>query len=326
VINGSPQVSAAAKAAVQQAIEELGYVANRAARALVTQRTDVVALVLVESAEQPLDDGFVTGVLRGVSAALLSTPLQLWLAMARRTADRDVVARHLTLAHVDGALLVPADPDDTLAYQLAQRGLPVVRYGLPGARPDLIPTGARTDPIPAGGRLSYVDLDCTAGAAAAVTHLVGRGRTKVAAVASPARLASFRQALQAAGLPADESWVAQTEGSAGAGDQNMVDVIADVLRRHQDVDAIIASSDVLAAGALQALGTHGRRVPGDVAVMGYGDSPLARVCEPALTTVHCPAEAVGTAMAARLLEHMRGEPVEQQLVLVDPYVVLRGST
>ena len=82
VLNGSAQVSPQAKAAVEAAIVELGYVPNRAARSLVTQRTDSVALVVSESQERVFGEPFFAGVLRGINAALIETPLQLWLAMA----------------------------------------------------------------------------------------------------------------------------------------------------------------------------------------------------------------------------------------------------
>ena len=84
VINGSPQVSPAARAAVEQAIRQLGYVPNRAARALVTRRTDAVALVMSESRERMFGEPFFAGIVRGVSAGLRGTPLQLWLMMAQQ--------------------------------------------------------------------------------------------------------------------------------------------------------------------------------------------------------------------------------------------------
>src|SRR5690349_25136725 len=91
VVNGSPQVSPEARAAVQQAIDELGYVPNRAARALVTQRTDSVALVVSESEERVFGEPFFAGIVRGISAALADSPLQLWLAMAQSPEVRERV-------------------------------------------------------------------------------------------------------------------------------------------------------------------------------------------------------------------------------------------
>src|SRR5947209_16386638 len=106
VVNGSPHVSRAAKTAVEQAIAELGYVPNRAARALVTQRTDSVALVVSESEARVFGEPFFAGVVRGINAALLETPMQLWLAMASTPLQRERVEHHLTDQHVDGVLLL----------------------------------------------------------------------------------------------------------------------------------------------------------------------------------------------------------------------------
>lgn len=83
VINGSPNVSSKAREAVELAIRELGYVPNRAARALVTRRTDAVALVVSESQLRVFDDPFFAGTIRGIGSALSETGLQLILAMAR---------------------------------------------------------------------------------------------------------------------------------------------------------------------------------------------------------------------------------------------------
>ena len=114
VVNGSPQVSPEARAAVQAAIAELGYVPNRAARALVTQRTDSVALVVSESGERVFTEPFFAGIVRGVSSGLLDTPMQLWLAMVQSPMERERVEHHLTNQHVDGVLLLSLHDADPL--------------------------------------------------------------------------------------------------------------------------------------------------------------------------------------------------------------------
>src|SRR5687768_11113007 len=114
VVNGSPQVSPEARSAVQEAIKELGYVPNRAARALVTQRTDSIALVVSESQERVFTEPFFAGIVRGISSALADTSLQLWLAMAQTHGERQRIENHLTSQHVDGVLLVMLHETDTL--------------------------------------------------------------------------------------------------------------------------------------------------------------------------------------------------------------------
>jgi len=135
VLNGSTQVSPQAKAAVEAAIVELGYVPNRAARSLVTQRTDSVALVVSESQERVFGEPFFAGVLRGINATLIETPIQLWLAMAATPAQRERIERHLTDQHVDGVLLLSLHDDDPLPALLRSREMPFVLGGRP-ARPE----------------------------------------------------------------------------------------------------------------------------------------------------------------------------------------------
>src|SRR5690606_12784271 len=124
-VNVTLPVSASAKAAVELAIQELGYVPNGAARVLVTQRTDSVALVVSESEERVFGEPFFAGIIRGINSMLLETPLQLWLAMAQSKAERERVEHHLTPQHVDGVLLMSLHGADPLPTLLAQRGLPV---------------------------------------------------------------------------------------------------------------------------------------------------------------------------------------------------------
>src|SRR5690606_2229265 len=181
---------------------------------------------------------------------------------------------------------------------VAERGLPVVLGGRPahmlnGARP-----GGGTPRTPGGGRtlpqqVSYVDVDNAGGAESAVAHLIGTGRRRVATIAGPqdmgvgvARLAGYRAARDAAGLPADERLVAYGDFSEASGSTGMRDLLA----ARPDLDAVFAASDLMAVGALRVLREAGRRVPEDVAVLGFEDSPIAGQTDPPLTTVHQPVE------------------------------------
>src|SRR3954468_14784618 len=165
VVNGSPQVSPQARAAVQDAIAELGYVPNPAARALVTRRTDAVALVVSESDERLFGEPFFTGAVRGISAGLADTPLLLWLPLTRAGAGRVRVEKHLSSQYVDGVMVLSLQADDPLPDVLSGRGVPVVLGGVGGRGPD-----------PA---MSRVDIDDAGGAARAVRHLLGQGRRRI---------------------------------------------------------------------------------------------------------------------------------------------------
>jgi DNA-binding LacI/PurR family transcriptional regulator len=317
VVNGSPQVSAQAKAAVEAAIEELGYVPNRAARALVTQRTDSVALVVSESEERVFDEPFFAGIIRGISSMLLETSLQLWLAIAQSTSERERVERHLTPQHVDGVLLLSLHGNDPLPGRLSLRGLPVVLCGLPTDWESLSTLG-----------VNCVDADNRGGARHAVQHLLNQGRQRVAAIAGPqdmdvgvARLAGYRQALAGAGLPVDDSRVGYGDFSEASGAAAM----RTLLDRHPTVDAVFAASDLMAVGAMRVLREYGRRIPADVAVIGFEDSVIARQTDPPLTTVHQPMEAMGREMARLLVALIRGAEISSPLVILDTHLVQRGS-
>jgi DNA-binding LacI/PurR family transcriptional regulator len=307
VLNGSPQVSPQARAAVEAAIAELGYVPNRAARSLVTQRTDSVALVVSESQERVFGEPFFAGVLRGISAGLMETSLQLWLAMAASAEQRARVEAHLTGQHVDGVLLLSLHDDDPLPAKLRDRGMPFVLGGRPAVLRD---------------EDYFVDVDNEAGAEKAVRYLLERGARRVATVAGPqdmevgrARLAGFR-----AVVPGDEM-IAYGDFTEAGGHSAM----RALLERTGEIDAVFAASDLMASGALRAMREAGLRVPDDIALAGFEDAPVATQTDPALTTVHQPVEEMGRRMAQLLAAVIRREEVPDSHVLLDTHLVRRGS-
>jgi DNA-binding LacI/PurR family transcriptional regulator len=330
VVNGAAHVSPKARAAVLQAIDDLDYVPNRAARSLVTHRTDCIALVVSESEDRVFTEPFFAGVVRGVSAEIADTGLQLWLTMVNEvngSNDRSRLGRHLTAQHVDGVLLLSLHGDDDLPRLLEDRGLPTVL----GGRPTGFTPG------------SFVDVDNHAGARLAVDHLVARGRRRIATIAGPqdmlagvARLAGYRESLAEAGLaPAGDPGDADDLGDADDGDlvayggfseASGQAAMLDLLERRPDLDAVFAASDPMAFGALRALKDRGRHIPDDVAVVGFDGSPAAGNTEPPLTTVHQPAEAMGRHMARLLVARIAGEPVDEPGVILVPELVVRDSS
>ncbi|MEV4813230.1 LacI family DNA-binding transcriptional regulator [Micromonospora avicenniae] len=317
VVNGSPQVSPEARAAVQQAIAELGYVPNRAARALVTRRTDSVALVVSESGDRIFTEPFFAAIVRGISSALLQTPMQLWLAMAQSAVERERVEHHLTNQHVDGVLLLSLHDADPLPGLLEERGLPSVLGGRPAR---MLRPGAR----PAW----FVDVDNVGGARQAVQYLAGRGRRRIATIAGPqdmgaglARLTGYTDAITATLGGVDTDLVAYGDFSEESGAATM----RRLLEVRPDVDAVFVASDLMAFGALRALREAGRRVPDDVAVVGFDDAPIARQADPPLTTVFQPVEEMGRQMARLLVARIRGDDLPAPHVLLDTHLIHRTS-
>jgi DNA-binding LacI/PurR family transcriptional regulator len=313
VVNGNPRVGGDAKRDVERAIARLGYIPNQAARSLVTRRSDSVGVVIPEPPGMLFGDPFFPRLLRGVSSELSARNLQLVLLMPQSPDEERRVERYLTAGHVDGALLVSLHGNDTLPDMLVERGVAVVVGGRP----------------PGGDVVSYVDVDNVGGARAAVSHLITGNRRTIATIAGPPdmsagidRLAGYRQALDDAGLARDPALEAAADFTQGGGAQAM----RRLLDARPDVDGVFAASDLMAAGALQVLRTAGRRVPEDVAVVGFDDSSIAATSEPALTSVRQPIEEMGREMVRLLLEQAsRPGSVPRKVILATRLVQRRSS-
>ncbi|MFD8753286.1 LacI family DNA-binding transcriptional regulator [Kitasatospora sp. NPDC059577] len=312
-INGSHRVSDRTREAAGRAIAELGYAPDQAARSPAGRRTDAIALVVPETEARLWAEPYFLDVIRGVSSELGAADKQLLLTLVRTEQERRRFEQYLAAQRVDGVLLVSVHRDDPLPDRVRALGLPAV---LNGRRSPQEPT-------------AYVDTDNVGAARSAVEHLAGRGRCRIATITGPldmdaayGRLVGYRQALAAVGLPADERLVAGGDFTEDGGRRAM----RDLLGRCPDLDAVFAASDVMAVGALAVLRARGLDVPGDIALVGVDDSPVARLLDPPLTTVRQPVEEMGRAMAGLLLRQIAGEDAApSRLVLPTELVVRRSS-
>jgi DNA-binding LacI/PurR family transcriptional regulator len=174
-----------------------------------------------------------------------------------------------------------------------------------------------------------VDVDNLGGAHAAVAHLVGLGRRAVATITGPLdmpaaqdRLDGCHRALAAGGLPADSSLEEPGDFSHDGG----VAAMRALLSRHPDLDAVFAASDLMAAGALQVLREARRRVPEDVAVVGFDDSPFAASTLPPLSSVRQPIEEWGREMTRLLLSGIEAPRHVPRQVILATELVIRASS
>jgi DNA-binding LacI/PurR family transcriptional regulator len=308
VVNGSPKVSPDVRTDVQAAIERLGYVPNRAARSLVTRRSDSIAVIITEPTGHLFSDPFFPRLLRGISSELAARDRQLVLLMPDSEADESRTADYLTAGHVDGVLLVSLHGEDPLPARLTTAGLPIVLAGRP----------------PKGARVSYVDVDNRQGAQSAVAHLIAGGRRVIATISGPLDMApgvdrrsGYRDALAEAGIAGDQTLESVGDFTQESGALAM----KRLLTVRPDLDAIFAASDLMAAGALSVLAGAGRRVPADVAVVGYDDSPVATSTTPQLTSVRQPIEEMGREMARLLVDAVEASgPVPRRVILATELV------
>lgn len=308
VLSGSTRVTERTREAVQRAAEELGYVTNRAARALMTRRSGSIAFVVAEPEERFFNDPHFSLALRGAHAAVAEQDVQLIFSIVHLDAERQRFER-FARGHLDGVILVSLHGDHPLPRTLQAAGIPVILMGRP-----LVP-------VPG---VSYVSSDNVGGGRLAAARLADRGRTRLATISGPPdmtgamdRECGFLDELAARGMT----------GTVVTGDFSMESgqrAMAELLQTHPDIDGVFAASDLMALGAFQAIADAGRSIPDDVAVVGFDDSPLAATVRPGLTTIRQPVVDMGAALAERLLSTIE-EGTVLEPVLVPAELVVRDS-
>jgi DNA-binding LacI/PurR family transcriptional regulator len=226
------------------------------------------------------------------------------------SSDHHQVIRYLRQGHVDGVLLISSHEEDTLPRQVHELGIPAVVSARPAS------------PIAA----SYVDVDQRLGARLAADHLLSRGCRRLATISGPLdipagqdRLDGFRSYLAGHGfreVPSIEGDFTRAGGE---------DCARRLLAEHPDTDGLFVASDLMAEGALRVVQDLGRRVPDDVAVVGFDDSSAALDCRPLLTTVRQPVEEMAAEMAEVLMAHIASPGRLPRSVTFQPTLVIRDS-
>jgi DNA-binding LacI/PurR family transcriptional regulator len=318
VINGVRNVNPDLHEVVWNAVAATGYVPNRAARSLVTRRTGTVALVVSDS-ETHDDDPFMSRffadpyfgrIVGGLMSVLRANGVQLALQMVGTEDARTRLVGDLRQGQADGAVVLSLHPEDTLPAMLIEAKLAAVLVGRPAR------------PVP----ISYVDLANDAGAALAAEHLVGRGCQRIAMISGPVnvpssadRITGFRAAMARHG----HAYVPSVAGNftRDSGQEAM----AHLLRDHSDLDGVFAANDLMAQGALAAAHEAGRRVPDDLAVVGFDDSSAAVAARPALTTIRMPLEDMAAESARMLLARIDDPGLRVTSVIYEPTLVPRAS-
>ncbi|MEO5851190.1 MAG: LacI family DNA-binding transcriptional regulator [Nocardioides sp.] len=289
VVNRASTVDPLLVDRVTRAIDDLRYVPNQAARSLVLRRTDAVVLVAAESESRFFGDPFFAALVRGVSRELAHGGLHLVLSMAQTPLDIDRLERFVRGGHVDGVLVISEHADLDAIGRLATVRVPMVA----GGRPMVTGTGT-----------AFVDHDNVRGGALAAARLQAIGRTRIGTITGPQdmaagvdRLAGFAAELGAA---YDPELTEEGDFTTPSG----ADAVAALLARRPDLDGLFVASDMMALGALGRLRSLARRVPEDVAVVGFDDAEVAAASTPPLTTVRQRTTDQGRLMAQVLMRRL----------------------
>ncbi|WP_188193939.1 LacI family DNA-binding transcriptional regulator [Nonomuraea sp. SYSU D8015] len=310
LLNGDKYVSPAARVAIERAISETGYVVNRAARSLVTQRTGSVAMVLSEPHEKLFEDPNYSTLIRVAIRMLAERDLSLVMMLAGDEGDRERVVRYVRGGHADGVLLVSTHAGDPLVEALGSGGPPAVSCGAVIGHENVIP---------------YAAADERLGARQMTEYFVAQGRKRIAMITGPMdtpggiqRLEGFAEVL---GRKATSKLIAHGDWTQASGERAMTEL----LERAPDIDAVFVASDLMAAGALAALRAAGRRVPDDVAVGGFDDSSVALSTHPPLTTIRQPLAEMAQETIRLLLALLDGAKHVDPVILPTELVIRESA-
>lgn len=308
VINGTRPVSPAARRRVEAAVAATGYRPNPLARSLRSGRTHTLGLLLPDSGNP-----FFAEVGRAIQLAAFDAGLAVFLCNTENDPERERQAvAELVRARVDGLVLVAVDGRGDALRTLARHGVPVVV--MDRERPEL--------------PLDTVLTDHRDGGRQATRHLAALGHRRIGFVAGPAglspselRLAGHRDALAAAGLPAERSLVRHGDFHPESGRA----AARALLALPRPPTAIVAANDLMALGVLRAAADAGRQVPRDLAVVGYDDIELAAYTVPPLTTVAQPRREMGREAVRLLANRLAARHLPPQQALLPVTLTVRQS-
>ena len=310
VVNNKRDVSPATRQRVLKVIERLGYRPSGIARGLATRHTGTLGLVIPDVANP-----FFSDVARGAEHEAYAEGYNVFLCNTDEDPQREVaILQSLEDKLVDGVVLCSSRLDEGELRRVLARHPAVVLFNrrLEGQ----------------GDGVGTVLLDDVRGGRVATQYLLDRGRRAVGLLAGPPASRSgrwrdqgYRAALAAAGLSYNPAWARHCSPVVDGGQE----AARELLTAHPELNALFCYNDLVAVGALQACVELGRRVPEDVAVVGFDDIPLAALVTPPLTTCRVPRYELGVQAMRLLLDQIGGCPDECPEIVLRVELIVRAS-
>lgn len=310
VVNKHPNVRPEVRERVWQMIEKMGYHPNAAARSLASRRSYTLGVVIPRKVGAIFADPYFPVLIEGISDAATDRSYHLMLSLFNRPVEEGFYRRVLWSRMLDGLLISALPLDHPLPSRLIKERVPFVIIGRHPSEP----------------RASFVDVDNVNGARTAVQHLVQHGRRRIATITGPQReipgldrLEGYKVALREADVSCDGALVMEGAWTELSGYMAMQKLLP------EKPDAVFIASDLMAMGALRALRQAGRRVPDDIAIVGFDDHEMAAYADPPLTTVHQPIYELGVAAVDLMLRLITMEEQSPLHTIMSTEFVIRGS-
>lgn len=311
VINGQPYVRQEVRERVLRVIQETGFHPNLAARALASQRSWMIGLVLPRNVSSFFTDPYFPRLTQGIARACNLYNYTLGLFLISTPIDEEKIFPRLSRrGFLDGILVQSGEVGDQLIERLINLTIPVVVAGRPFHSNDV----------------SYIDVDNVTAAYEAVTHLIQLGYRKIGTITgaltstvSLDRKEGYLKALLNNGLRLDKNLIVEGDFTETGGYLAMQRLLP------AQPDAVFAASDVMALGAMRAVREVGLRVPEDIAFVGFDDLPVATLANPPLTTIHQPIAEFGERAVEMLIDLIENGVKPPRRVIMDTELVIRES-
>jgi LacI family transcriptional regulator len=310
VLNDHPNVNPQTRERVLQVVTETGFHPDPIARSLSSRRVDIIGLVIPLAIQSLFEDPFFPRLMQGISQGCNRHDYTLTLFLLHSLEEEaELYPRISHRQLLDGVIVTATRSGDPLVPQLLANRIPFVLHG------------RHEDP-----RVSFVEVDNITGAHTAVTHLVRLGRRRIALItgsssslAAEDRKQGYLNALRERRVWTDESLIIYGDFTETSGYEAMQRLLP-----HQP-DAVFVASDSMALGAMRALREAEKRVPDEVAVVGFDDMPQAATADPPLTTIRQPIQRAGVLAVEMLIDILENGTEPARRIILPTELVIRAS-
>lgn len=312
-LGGHSDVNEDTRQIIAEEARRQGYMPNLQARLLQGQRSQIIGLIMPMHGPR-FTDLFFNELLSGVGSRAAEFGFDILLGASVPDQNEVEIYHHMVAGRrVDGLVLARTRQNDPRIDYLLTTQMPFVVFGRSDNPHEYV----------------YIDVDGVAGQQSLTEHFIGLGHRRIAYIAPPQnlmfarfRMQGFKAAMERHGIPVDAQLVAEGALTERSGYE-----IADrLLDLPEPPTAIMTGDDAMAFGVMNAIQNRGLRVGEDVAVGGFDNVPLAEHLPPGLTTIHHPIYQIGQRLVEILVRMIEGKEPVERAVLVEPEIIVRGSS
>ncbi len=312
VINNQPNVRDDVRKRVMDVIQKTGFHPHAAARALASQHSSTIGLILPHSVSFFFTDPYYAYLTKGIAQSCNQHDYTLALFLVGSRDDEEkIFPRVSRKGLLDGVLVQSGHHgDQEIIGRMIDAQMPLVVMGRP----------FRSDNV------TYVDIDNIYASYQAVSHLIRLGRKRIGTIAGPSastvgldRKEGYRKALSEKGIRVDEDLIVEADFTEASGYDAMLRLLP------AKPDAIFAASDAMAIGAIRAVRERGLRVPDDVAFVGFDDLPLATLPNIQLTTIRQPVVQFGMRAVEALIDQIDNDDRQPHRIIMETELIIRDT-